>query len=325
MKPNLQAPVWAVFSTYRPGESAERAVASVIDQVDGVVVVDDGTGPDADDVLGRLSSQGVTVLREPENVGIAQALNDGIRTARESGAEQIVTFDQDSVVPAGFVDALIAADATAQGDGVRVGVVVPEYFAAVRQARGGSTATYSPAANVIQSGMLIPVRVIDEIGDLRADFFIDLVDTEYELRLRRAGFAVLAASGIRLGHALGTQYRRELFGRPVRLPGIPPETTLSTPFRYFYRVRNRIVLNREYSFAAPRQILRDTVLDGIHFVNALWVARPRRALWRLYRAAINAAIRGRMGRMPEALPPIAAAITWNAPVFEPPVFEAEQA
>lgn len=325
MKPNLQAPVWAVFSTYRPGESAERAVASVIDQVDGVVVVDDGTGPDADTVLERLASLGVIIVREPENVGIAQALNDGIRAARDRGARHVVTFDQDSVAAAGFIATLVAAGTTASIDGVRVGVVVPEFFAAVRQARGESAPVYAPAANVIQSGMLIPASVIDAVGDLRADFFIDLVDTEYELRLRRAGFAVLAASGIRLGHALGTQYRRELFGRPVRLPGIPPETTLSTPFRYFYRVRNRIVLNREYLFAAPKQILRDTLLDVIHFAGALWVARPRRALWRVYRAAISASVRGRMGRMPEALPPIAARISWSAPVFEGATFEQEQA
>lgn len=316
MKPNLQAPVWAVFSTYRPGDSAERAVASVVSQVDGVVVVDDGSGAAADEVLERLAGLGAVVVREAENVGIAAALNDGIRAAREHGGELLVTFDQDSVVPEGFIEALAAAARSAADRGVRIGAVVPEYFADVRQARGDAASDYSPAANVIQSGMLLPASVIDAVGDLRADFFIDLVDTEYELRLRRAGYAVLAAHGARLGHALGTQYRRELFGRQVRVPGVPPEITLSTPFRYFYRVRNRIILNREYLTAAPRQILRDTVLDGIHFVNALWVARPRRALWRLYRAAINAAIRGRMGRMPQPLHAIAARVVWDAPVLE---------
>lgn len=315
MKPNLQ-PVWAVLSTFRPGASATHAVASVIGQVDGVVVVDDGSGTEADEVLAGLSALGAIVVREAENVGIAAALNHGIRVAREHDAGQIVTFDQDSVVPDGFVATLRAAASEAEADGVRVGVVVPEHFADVRQAHGAATVNYTPAANVIQSGMLMPVVVIDAIGDLRADFFIDLVDTEYELRLRRAGYAVLAASGIRLGHSLGTQYLREFFGRPVRVPGIPPEITLSTPFRYFYRVRNRIVLNREYFFAAPAQILRDTLLDSIHFVNVLWVARPRRSMWRVCRAAIAAAIRGRMGRMPAGLAPIAANISWNAPVYE---------
>ncbi|MGM7672173.1 glycosyltransferase [Microbacterium sp. A93] len=314
MKPNLPA-AWAVFSTFRPGSGAEEAVSSVAGQVDGVIVVDDGSGPVADDVLERLAASGVLVHRQSENSGIAAALNTGIRLAREQGAANVVTFDQDSLVPSGFVEALRVAQDAATADGVQVGVVVPEYFAAVRQARGEMSA-YGPAANVIQSGMLLPLSVVDAIGELRADFFIDLVDTEFELRLRREGYAVLAAPGLRLGHALGTQYRRELFGRQVCLPGIPPEITLSTPFRYFYRVRNRIVLNGEYLRAAPKQIIRDTILDGIHFVNALWVARPRRALWRLYRAAINAAVRGRMGRMPEALQPIAARIRWNAPVFE---------
>lgn len=315
MKPNLQ-PVWAVLSTFRPGASATHAVASVIGQVDGVIVVDDGSGPDADEVLAHLTELGAIVVREPENVGIAAALNRGINTAKDRGARQIITFDQDSVVPEGFVATLRAAATAAEADGVHVGVVVPEYFAAVRQARGAVGAVYSAAANVIQSGMLMPVTLIDAVGDLRTDFFIDLVDTEFELRLRRAGYAVLAASGIRLGHSLGTQYLREFLGRPVRLPGIPPEITLSTPFRYFYRVRNRIVLNREYFFAAPAQILRDTLLDSIHLVNVLWVARPRRSMWRVCRAAIAAAIRGRMGRMPAGLAPIAATISWNAPVYE---------
>ncbi len=314
MKPNLPT-AWAVFTTFRPGVEAEDAVASVSAQVDGVIVVDDGSGPIADETLDRLAASGVTVHRQTVNSGIAGALNTGIRLARESGAEIVITFDQDSLVPADFVDTLRATYDAATADDVRVGVIVPEYFAAVRQARG-EIASYGPAANIIQSGMLLPLNVVDSIGELRADYFIDLVDTEFELRLRREGYAVLAAPGLRLGHALGTQYRREFFGRPVRLPGIPPEITLSTPFRYFYRVRNRIVLNREYLWTAPAQIIRDTFLDGIHFVNALAVARPRRALWRLYRAAINAAIRGRTGRMPDALQPVADCIIWDAPVLD---------
>lgn len=306
---------WAVFSTFRPGSGAEQAVASVATQVDGVIVVDDGSGPAADEVLARLTDSGVLVHRQGENSGIGAALNAGIRLARQQGAGLVVTFDQDSVVPPGFIEALRTTRDAAADDGVKIGVIVPEYFAAVRQARGEIRA-YGAAANVIQSGMLLPLSVADAIGELRADFFIDLVDTEFELRLRREGYAVLAAPDLRLGHALGTQYRRELFGRQVRLPGIPPEITLSTPFRYFYRVRNRIVLNREYLRVAPKQIIRDTMLDGIHFVNALWVARPRRALWRLYRAAITGAICGRMGRMPAALESVAGRITWNAPVFD---------
>lgn len=308
--------VWAVFSTFRPDEGLLQSVASVAEQVEHVVVVDDGSGPTADDILTRLSSPGVEVVRRSSNDGIAAVLNDGIARARTAGADFVVTFDQDSHAPEGFVRGLLRVAEERMRAGDRVGVVVPEYFAGVRQQRG-SPAVTGDAANVIQSGMLIPTAVVDAVGALREDLFIDLVDTEFELRLRRSGYRVLGAGGLRLEHTLGTRYRRELFGRTVRLPGIPPETTLSTPFRYYYRVRNRVVLNREYLFTAPTQILRDTVLDLIHFVNAAWVARPRRSLLRIYRAAVSAAVRGRLGRMPSELMVIAAQVRWSAPVVEP--------
>ncbi|MFJ4253036.1 glycosyltransferase [Microbacterium sp. NPDC090003] len=309
------SPVWAVFSTFRPGDSALEAVSSVADQVEGVIVVDDGSGPIAEAMLDRLERGGAIVVRRPENDGIAAALNDGITRAIGSGAAFVVTFDQDSRVPEGFVRGLVAAHDSATRAGARVGLVVPEYFAGVRQ-QTGPAAPFGDAANVIQSGMLIPAAVIAEAGPLREDFFIDLVDMEFGLRLRARGWRVLAAGGVRMEHTLGTRYRRELFGRTVAFPGVPDEFSLSTPFRYFYRVRNRLILNREYFFSAPGQIIRETLLDGIHFANAWWVARPRRALARVYRAALVAAVRGRMGRMPAALFPIAAGIRWDAPIVE---------
>jgi rhamnosyltransferase len=297
------SPVWAVFSTFRPGDGAFDAVSSVISQVEGVIVIDDGSGPAAEPVLVRLEAAGASVVRRPSNDGIATALNDGIERAIRAGAR----------VEEGFVRDLVAAHDAATRTGARVGLVVPEYFAGVRQ-QTGPVAPFGDAANVIQSGMLIPAVVIAEAGPLRDDFFIDLVDMEFGLRLRAGGWRVLAAGGVRMEHTLGTRYRRELFGRTVALPGVPSEFSLSTPFRYFYRLRNRLILNREYFFSAPGQIIRETVLDGIHFVNAWWVARPRRALARVYRAALVAAVRDRMGRMPEALMPIAAEIRWDAPV-----------
>lgn len=309
------AGAWAVLSTFNPGLAAERAVTSVVNQVEGVIVVDDGTGPAADEVLNRLAATGALVYRHHENRGIAAALNTAMRLARERGAESVITLDQDSVVPSGFVQALHAAKDAAIADGVRVGAVVPEYFAAVRQARG-PIGSYGLASNVIQSGMLLPLPVVSAVGELRTDLFIDLVDTELELRLRREGYTVLAAPGLRLGHALGRQYRRELFGREVQMAGIPPQVTLSTPFRYFYRLRNRIIVNREYLRVAPKQIMRDTALELVHFVNALWLARPRRALWSVYKAAVSAAVHGQMGKMPTSLQATAASVVWNAPVLE---------
>lgn len=303
---------WAVFSAYRPSSSLIQAVESVRAQVANVIVVDDGSGADAHDVLESLRATGVQVDVRGANEGIAAALNRGITAALQAGASHVVTFDQDSHVPDGFVEALLAAKDRAQSDGVRVGAVVPEYFAGVRQGRGAVSSPYSSAAQVIQSGMLIPSEVLHAVGLLREDFFIDLVDTEFELRLRRADLSVIAAHGVRLAHSLGAKYHRAIFGCRILLPGVPAEITLSSPFRYFYRVRNRCVLTREYIRIAPAAVLRSLAFDLIHFLDALRVARPRRNMWRIQRAGLNAGWHRRMGPMPSGLVPVAAQVRWGA-------------
>lgn len=305
--------VWAVISTFGPDERALDAVRSLREQVMQIVVVDDGSGTQADAALDALSAEGCRVIRLPENRGIAAALNTGIRVAIDEGAEAVITFDQDSVPEPGFVDALVGARDAAVRAGLRVGATVPEFFAGVRQVHREDPSGVLLARNAIQSGMLVEARVIDELGLLREDLFIDLVDVEYVLRAATAGYVVAAAPGLRLAHTLGRRYVQTLFGRPLRVLLIPAVLTLSTPFRYYYRVRNRLVINRLYGRRHRGWIARDTLVEALHFANAWWVARPRRAFRLICAAAIADARAGRTGRMPADIAAIAETVSWNAP------------
>lgn len=310
-------PVWAIISTFRPDEALLVGYDSIAAQVTHVVVVDDGSGDaGTEGILSALAERGATVERLHENSGIAAALNRGYELALERGASQILSFDQDSRIDPGYVALLSGALVAARERGHRVGAVVPERFADVLQVHGTLDDGTLLARNSIQSGMLVDADVLRDVGLMRDDFFIDLVDTEFELRLRAAGYLTIAAAGAALAHQLGRQYARTLFGKPLRVPGIPSVTTFSTPFRYFYRVRNRIVLNRLHLRTAPGRMLRDTVIDVLHFANAAVVARPRRAFARILRAGVNAGLRGRMGRMPDRLSALASEVRWNAPLVE---------
>ncbi|MEV7693160.1 glycosyltransferase [Microbacterium sp. NPDC089189] len=304
---------WIVFSAFRPDPDLGEAVRAAVAEVDErVIVVDDGSGDGWAGMWDELERIGARVLRSADNTGIAAALNRGIRAALASGATAVLTFDQDSTMTPGFVAALQAALDSAAASGIAAAFAVPEFFAGVSQVHDRSDGVLR-VRHSIQSGMLVPRETFDRVGLLREDLFIDLVDTEFELRCTVAGLAGVAAPGLALGHALGRQYARELFGRRVRLPGIPDVVTLSSPFRYYYRVRNRRVINREFLRRAPGWVLRDTALEAIHFANALMIARPRRALFALYRAGWRDAGRRRGGPMPPALQQVAATIVWDAP------------
>mgnify|MGYP001185921043 FL=1 len=308
--------IWAVVTAFRPEPDLLSAVAALQGEVAGVIVVDDGSGPGFDDVLGSVAGLGAVVLRLADNSGIATSLNTGIRHALDQGCDAVVTFDQDSFVTPGFVGALVSAHERALTAGWRVGLVVPEFFAGISQVHTRAKDATLLARHSIQSGMLLERGVFSAIGFLRDELFIDLVDTEFELRCHAQGLTSVAAPGIDLAHSLGRQYERRLWGRRVSLPGIPPVVTLSTPFRYYYRVRNRIVINREFGLKFLTWTLRDSLLEFIHFASALTIARPRRALWSLYRAGLRDARRNRLGRMPDDLQRLASAIRWSAPPMD---------
>ncbi|WP_191905652.1 glycosyltransferase [Microbacterium caowuchunii] len=299
--------VTAIITAYRPTPAVLDVIESLRPQVTSVIVVDDGSGPTSEATLRRAEEHGATVLRMGENSGIAAALNAGIRAATAADADFVVTFDQDSVPGRDFIDSLLDAHDAAVRSGRIPGPVVPEYFADVSQVHHRAADGTLIGRHAIQSGMLLAADVFDTVGVMREDFFIDLVDTEFEMRCAAAGLPTVAAPGLRMGHSLGRRYRR-----PIPLPGLPPLVTLSTPFRYYYRVRNRIVLNRTYWRSHAAWILRDTLLEVVHFVNALALARPRRSLWAVYSAAVSDARRMRMGPMPAAIRTLASKISWAA-------------
>lgn len=316
--------VIAVISSFRPGEALIGHCAELAPQVARVIVVDDGSGEQADPVLARLETAGVVVLRRPENAGIAAAMNCGIEAARvsESAPELVVTFDQDSRVPEGFVDALVDEYDRCAAAGARVGMVAPEFFSGTPQTRAAPSGTLPPgfveAYAPIQSGLLMPLAVLDELGPQREDYFIDLVDTEYFLRARRAGYAAVCAPGLVLPHGFGHRLYVHAFGRRLtKRDGRPRMVAVSSPFRYYYRMRNRIVLNREYGRdPSVRALLRrdarnDLLLD---YGVALYSARGRLALLGVLWAGFRDGRRGRMGRMGDTVAARARRVSWRHPV-----------
>lgn len=302
-------PVWAVVSSYRPGSGLADVVSSVMAQVTGVVVVDDGSGPVANMALDNAETLGAVVLRLSKNSGIAAALNHGIEHAMASGARAFVTLDQDSELPSGFVDALLALHASISRSGLRPGPVVPEIFAGVRQAGPDPSSGLLVARNAIQSGMLISRDVIDAVGRFREDFFIDLVDTEFELRCAAAGYVTYAAPGLSLGHQLGTRYS---VGGPLGVALRSRAVTLSSPLRYYYRARNRVRLEKMYGSRYIWRLTRDGVVERVHFLLAFLIAKPHRPMWGVLRAGLRSGRRNGAGRAPDEVEMLAARVTWNA-------------
>lgn len=305
--------IWAVVSVFGPDRSLLTNLDAIAAQTARIVVVDDGTPRPDGEVFAALEARSdVEVLRQPTNRGIAAALNRGLAVAFESGADRVVTFDQDSLPSAGFVAGLSAEldRSTARGV-IDPAFIVPEYWATIRQVSDTAADGTLIAIRTIQSGMLVPRSTWNRIGPMREDFFIDLVDEELELRALAAGLVPVAAPGVTLRHHLGVAYRRPLGSGGFRGSPLPPIITLSTPFRYYYRVRNRRVVNRMYARRFPRRLAAETLMEFLHLIEVLRYARPRGPVWAAARRGWrDGRRRGRMGRIPAELEPGLASVRW---------------
>jgi len=239
--------ICAVIVTYHPDTDFIERVKRINQQVGGVVVIDNHSSKACLHMIRKLSTEmGVHLILNEENLGVATALNQGVRYAIDLGYTWVLTMDQDTYAYPTMVQNLI----TAYNDcpfREKVGMVGSSY-------REGNTGKYIPCGKengnrswlevrgVITSGSLIAVPVFERVGPFREDFFIDLIDTEYCHRLRLAGYKLIITPRISMQHFIGNHgIIRNLSTKTIMPLNYPP-------FRSYYITRNTLLLARSSDF-----------------------------------------------------------------------------
>lgn len=248
--------------------------------VAGIVISDDASPATFDRILQRCAAP---VHRHHDNHGIARSLNVGLGYAEDSGAAWLLTVDQDSWLPDGYVGVLLATARSAFATGLAVGAIAAETVIVGRtrlrypQRRESGVAT---TTEVFQSGTLWNVAALRSIGGFDESLGIDAVDAAACLGLREHGYRVVLAPGVALEHAYGN-------GRPVRLLGRTVMATGHSPARRTTMVRNRLrLLPREFradraqAWRSSRRLMVNTVL-AVTVENDRWAHAKSsiRGLW----------------------------------------------
>jgi len=231
----------AVVVLYRPAGILLANVDSYRDQVTRVIAVDNSEKPDPQ-VVAQLESRGVTYVSLGGNKGIAAALNEGCRRARDLGFDWVLTLDQDSTATPGMVARLSACVEVEQPLAHDTAIVAPLW----QQVGGLPVATSKGCRELdiaMTSGSLTRQSALAELGGFREDLFIDRVDNEYCLKARRRGWRIVQRKDAVLLHRMG-HLRRVTF--PVRC-----WVSDYSPVRRYYMVRNLLEIRREYGREFP--------------------------------------------------------------------------
>jgi rhamnosyltransferase len=242
--------VCGVMVTYHPNRTMLEHVRTVMAEVKALVVVDNGSSSHAVDALKNASTElGFHLIPNGRNVGIAEALNQGVRWAEREGYPWVLLMDQDSRIREGFVNAMLRTWMS-HPQREKIASLYPLYMhpeLGVRplapRARDGSHIW------CMTSGTLMPTWIFDKIGCFASEFFIDWVDIEYCFRIRKAGYLLVEAGDAILVHDPGQ-------ATPVSILGLRFWPSHHSAVRRYYMSRNRIVVFRKYFFRLPLGTLK---------------------------------------------------------------------
>jgi rhamnosyltransferase len=232
--------VCAIIVTYNPDmEELEGNINAIVDQVGAVCIVDNSTQIEKQKQLIKFERSNIKIIINKENLGIALAQNLGIKWAINSKYNYFFLLDQDSKAEPLTITNLKEQYHLLRSKGLKVACVGPVAFdrdksdnSAYNQVTGDSNIVM--VNETLSSGMLLEMSVLEKVGMLEEDLFIDLVDYEWCWRARELGYSTFITNNVKLPHRLG-ENRYQVLGVNVGIPA---------PVRHYYQYRNTINLIR---------------------------------------------------------------------------------
>lgn len=254
--------VCAGIVTYNIGPRIHQCLNSAIDQVEQVVIVDNGSDIETTNELRNLESQySLKVVYNKENLGIGKAMNQGVEYAAKTGCRWFLYLDHDSEATRGMVDKLLAVHLLSDG---KAGVVAPLCYDRnacaflVKHNTRMRAISVVEVRSVISSGSLINMQTFAKVGRFNEALFMYFVDDDFCMRARKGGFNVYMCRDAILVHSEGARVARRFLWKKITYEGY------GNMARY-YIARNAIYMLKTYcrNFSYCIFIIRRLATDVI--------------------------------------------------------------
>jgi rhamnosyltransferase len=293
--------------TYNPPDAFEQHLEQLFSEFPKIILVDNASSQLSQSLLQRESTkwkQAISTQFNQKNIGIATALNQGFQWAIEHGYEYVITLDQDSTPATGMVDTLIQGLENHPNRGklaVLAPMIVEELLPRLSQYMRRKNKFFYEHASAetgllrnltitITSGSLYNLEIWKKLGPFRDDFFIDYVDTEYNLRAIQHGYEISVQCEARLIHNLGKRQEKKLLGKTLY-------PTFHSPVRWYYISRNRIAMLKMYALKQPHWFFYELITTLRTFIRVFTLENQRIKKFRAFLYGTYDGLRGKMGEI----------------------------
>lgn len=260
--------VAAIIVSYNPDNNLLDSVKLLINQVERIIIVDNGSESENKkniNLIRNIDEKKIEVIFNEENLGIATALNIGVRLALKQGYKWVLTMDQDSKVSKNMVDKMLevynSIDEKERRDILSIFPnFVDERIQSIEENSDMENYEYVDAD--ITSGNLLRAEVFDKVGFFDDSLFIDLVDTDFCMRLNERNIKMIKVRDAILYHSLGeSQSVKSIFGKF--------NISNHSALRRYYMTRNRFYTWEKYKNLNSFTLNRDKGLFKKEFVKII--------------------------------------------------------
>ena len=235
---------FVIIVTYNPDNRLSESVSSIENIFDNIVIVDNNSTAD---IRALVNNRNLYLIKNEENFGIAKALNIGADYAINKAAEWILMLDQDTIPRHDILEIFksIYSQYNFKNRIGQIGLSIPQLYT--------KNIPFKEVNVLITSGTLLSLRIFKEVGSFREDFFIDSVDFEYSLRIRKKGYVNLQSPEFGIDHQIGNTRVKKIWFLTI-------SSSNHSPLRRYYMARNHSILSIQYFFSFPIWILKKNLV-----------------------------------------------------------------
>lgn len=251
--------VCAIIITYNCSAKIIEVIDSVVNQVDSIIIVDNGSNQKCLSILEELEKvDSIKIIYNKFNYGIAKALNIGIKYALENGYEWVLTLDHDSVCEKSMISKMFKCFTVSKCDISEVGIICPRvydinkgmYIDKVKE--NDEKKDYYFTTDCIQSGSLYNINIFRSLGYFNEELFIYHVDFDFCEKIIKNGYKIIKCNSVKIFHEEGAKIQKKLLGMTVFYNNYSSNAV-------YYITRNTIYMAKKYNLKYLKRILKDFI------------------------------------------------------------------
>lgn len=258
--------VACIIVSYNPDKGITKCFNSLINQVDKMFIVDNGSNGDGIKILQELKNSNtnkVDLILNNDNLGIATALNIGIKKALSEDYSWVITMDQDSKANDNMIEKMFEVyEGINLEERKDILSIFPNFVDERVQSieENSEIKSYEYVDAEITSGNLLKSEIFDKVGFFDDSLFIDLVDTDFCMRLNEKNIKMIKVRDAILYHNLGES-------QAVKSGFLKFNTSNHSAIRRYYMTRNRFYTWEKYKDLNSFTLNRDKMLFKKEFVK----------------------------------------------------------